>query len=70
MPSEFVSRLVDSFYGGSGADPAGEAREFTATEERLLARLTDSLVAALAEAWRDVAPVEPHLARPRDQRRC
>jgi flagellar motor switch protein FliM len=61
VPSEFVSRLVDSFYGGTGADPAGEAREFTATEERLLARLTDSLVDALAEAWREVAAVEPTL---------
>lgn len=58
---EFVSRLVDSFYGGSGTAAPVKAKEFTATEERLLARLTDSLINALAEVWAEVLPVQPRL---------
>ncbi|HEY0327197.1 MAG TPA: FliM/FliN family flagellar motor switch protein [Allosphingosinicella sp.] len=61
VPSEFVSRLVDAYYGGTGADHDLEAREFTATEERLLARLSENLVGLVAEAWREVAPIEPAL---------
>ena len=61
VPAEFISRLVDAYYGGTGADPTTEAREFTATEERLLGRLAEKLVGAVAEAWHEVAPIEPAL---------
>lgn len=61
VPAPFVSRLVDAYYGGSGAEAAGGASEFTATEERLLGRLADALVGAFAETWREIAPIEPHL---------
>ncbi|MFC7499877.1 flagellar motor switch protein FliM [Enterovirga sp. GCM10030262] len=57
----FVSRLVDIFYGGSGAQAPGKAKEFTATEDRLLARLTEALVATLAEVWAEILPVKPRL---------
>lgn len=58
---EFVSRLVDAFYGGSGAQAPRPAREFTATEESLLGRLSEALIGALAEAWSEIIPVRPQL---------
>jgi flagellar motor switch protein FliM len=58
---EFVSRLVDAFYGGSGAQSPRRAREFTPTEESLLARLSEALVGALAETWAEIVPVRPQL---------
>jgi flagellar motor switch protein FliM len=58
---EFVSRLVDAFYGGSGTQSPRRAREFTATEESLLGRLTEALIGALAEAWSEIVPVRPQL---------
>ncbi|MGN6124025.1 MAG: flagellar motor switch protein FliM [Sphingomonas oligoaromativorans] len=61
---EYVSRLVDSFYGGTGAVGAVVARkrEFTAAEERLLARLTDAITGAVVESWSEIVPLEPMLA--------
>ncbi len=59
---DYVSRLVDAFYGGTGAVTAGpRRREFTAAEERLLARLTEGVVAAVVEMWAEIAPLEPSL---------
>jgi len=58
---EFVSRLVDAFYGGSGAQPPRRAREFTPTEESLLGRLCEALIGALAETWSEMVPVRPQL---------
>jgi flagellar motor switch protein FliM len=58
---EFVSRLVDAYYGGTGAPPTRRAREFTATEENLAARLADTLAAALGQVWSEVLPVQPLL---------
>ena len=61
VPPELVSRLVDAFYGGTGAPPLSQAKEFTRTEESLFGRFSDALVAALAETWREVSPIEPQL---------
>jgi flagellar motor switch protein FliM len=58
---DFVSRLVDASYGGSGAQAPRRAREFTATEESLLGRLSEALIGALAEAWAEIVPVRPQL---------
>lgn len=58
---EFVGRLVDSFYGGTGSKAATRRKEFTATEERLLARLCDGVVGTLADVWSEVLPVKPKL---------
>jgi flagellar motor switch protein FliM len=58
---EFVSRLVDAFYGGTGAAPSRRAREFTPTEETLLARLSDAIVGVLAEVWTEIVPIRPQL---------
>lgn len=59
---EFVARLVDSYYGGSGLAIRQGAREFTATEERVLARLTDAVMEHVAAIWADIAPVRPQLS--------
>lgn len=57
---DFVSRLVDAFYGGSGV-ASRRVKEFTATEEGLLGRLAEALMTALAETWAEVLPVKPML---------
>jgi flagellar motor switch protein FliM len=59
---DFVTQLVDSYYGGSGKPGRARAREFTPTEDRLLVKLTDAIAAAIREAWSDVAALEPVLA--------
>lgn len=53
-----IGSLVDSFYGGTGAPLARRSKEFTGTEERLLARFTDGIIATLTKVWTDVIPVE------------
>lgn len=58
---DFVGRLVDAFYGGSGAPAPRRAREFTPTEESLLGRLGEALIGALAEGWSEIMPVRPQL---------
>ena len=62
MDAELVSLLVDRFYGGTGGR-AGHAavHEFTPTETRLIQRLTDQIVKALAECWAEIAALEPAL---------
>jgi flagellar motor switch protein FliM len=55
---EFVSWLVDAFYGGTGAAVAKKSAEFTPTEERLVVRLADALTNALGEVWSEVMPVQ------------
>ena len=61
---DYVSRLVDAFYGGTGAATAtaNRKREFTAAEERLLSRLTDAITGAVVEMWQEIVPLEPSLA--------
>jgi flagellar motor switch protein FliM len=61
LPPQFVSRLVDCFYGGSGDGAPSESCEFTATEDSLLKRLTDSILADLATVWSEVIPARPQL---------
>ncbi|WP_129794311.1 flagellar motor switch protein FliM [Sphingosinicella sp. CPCC 101087] len=61
LQPEFVRRLVDCFYGGAGDSPATPSREFTPTEESLLGRLADSVLADLATVWSEVMPARPQL---------
>jgi flagellar motor switch protein FliM len=58
---EFISWLVDAFYGGNGAVQPKKAAEFTPTEERLLVRVVEALSTALSEVWSDVMPVSLQL---------
>ena len=68
---EFVSRLVDAFYGGSGAQAPRRAREFTPTEESLLAACREALIGALdrglvrwSRSGRNCARARPMSASP------
>jgi flagellar motor switch protein FliM len=62
LEPSFIASLVDAFYGGSGAVTPHKTAEFTASEERLLTRLTDEIVKILVELWADVMPISPALA--------
>ncbi|MCI4591580.1 flagellar motor switch protein FliM [Sphingobium sp. BYY-5] len=61
MDATMISTLVDCFYGGIGNRPLPARAEFTPTEDRLIARLCDSLIARLVETWDDVLPLDPGL---------
>ena len=61
IEADFISRLVDTFYGGSGVVSLKRAKEFTATEESMLGRLAEALIAALAETWAEIIPAKPAL---------
>lgn len=62
MDAGMVSALVDRFYGGSGSRPGPARREFTPTEERLVARLSASFMDGMKEAWADTLALDPVLA--------
>jgi len=61
LDADLVSLLVDRFYGGHGPRIVAARREFTPTEVRLIARLSDQIVTALAECWAEIAQIEPVL---------
>lgn len=59
----FVANLVNSFYGGGGAGTSiPKTGEFTASEERLLSRLSEGIIEILVELWAEVVPLAPTLA--------
>lgn len=61
MDAAMISTLVDCFYGGIGNRPLPPRGEFTPTEDRLIARLSESILARLVETWADILPLEPAL---------
>jgi len=61
LDAAMVSTLVDCFYGGVGNRPLPQRIEFTPTEDRLIARLSESIMAKLSEAWADILPLDPNL---------
>lgn len=61
IEAEFITSLVDAFYGGRGQPPSSKRTEFTVSEERMLIRLTEMLIEQLSEAWTDVMRLEPVL---------
>jgi flagellar motor switch protein FliM len=56
-----VSQLVDRFYGGRGAGVQSGSVEFTPTEARFIARVSNQIMMALADSWADIAKLEPVL---------
>jgi flagellar motor switch protein FliM len=62
IEAEFITSLVDAFYGGRGTVHSHKKNEFTPSEERLLAKLTDMMTRAMGEAWGDILKLEPMLA--------
>jgi flagellar motor switch protein FliM len=61
MDAAMVSTLVDCFYGGIGNRALAPRGEFTPTEDRLIARISESFMARLVECWSDMLSVEPGL---------
>ena len=62
LDADFISSMVDAFYGGRGQVAAHKRTEFTASEDRMIARLTEMLIGQLTDAWLGVMPIEPVLA--------
>lgn len=62
LEPHFITSMVDAFYGGSGTSHHHKASEFTASEERLLGRLTQGMIDILVELWSEVTPLAPVLA--------
>lgn len=61
MDAAMISTLVDCFYGGIGNRPLPARGEFTPTEDRLIVRLADAIMARMVECWADILPLEPAL---------
>lgn len=62
LDPDFIASMVDSFYGGRGTVPSHKRTEFTASEDRMIVRLTELLIGQLKDSWADVIPIEPVLA--------
>ena len=61
MDATMISTLVDCFYGGLGNRPLPARGEFTPTEDRLISRISDALIARMVESWSDILPLEAGL---------
>lgn len=57
-----ISSMVERFYGGSGMRPVAERTEFTRSEDRIRAKLSDDIMKSLIAAWADLLPMEMSLA--------
>ena len=58
---ELIGRFVDAYYGGPGIHGERVLKEFSPTEERLLARLSEAVIETMTEVWTEVMPVEAQL---------
>ena len=61
LDAAMISTLVDCFYGGIGNRPLPARGEFTPTEDRLISRISEALIARLVECWSDVLPLDAGL---------
>jgi flagellar motor switch protein FliM len=61
LEADFITSLVDTFYGGRGLVPTVKRIEFTSSEDRMLTRLTEMLITQLKDAWAEVMKLEPVL---------
>ncbi|CAD7336992.1 flagellar motor switch protein FliM [Sphingomonadales bacterium 56] len=58
MDAAMISTLVDCFYGGLGNRPLPARGEFTPTEDRLISRISEGVIARLSEGWTHILPLE------------
>ena len=58
MPSRLISILVQSYFGGKGDAQATRQNEFTPTEERIIQIITDGILRALEDSWKEIFPCE------------
>ncbi|MBK5264899.1 MAG: FliM/FliN family flagellar motor switch protein [Alphaproteobacteria bacterium] len=61
IDADMVSALVDCVYGGTGARMPFKRKEFTPTEDRILAKFTNSLIEKLVESWAETHAVDATL---------
>jgi flagellar motor switch protein FliM len=61
LDAAMISTLVDCFYGGIGNRPLPSRGEFTPTEDRLIVRLSDAIMARMGDCWREILTLEPNL---------
>ncbi len=61
LDAGMISAMVERFYGGSGTRPAAERKEFTRSEDRIRAKLSDEAMKAVIAAWADLLPMEMSL---------
>ncbi len=56
--AKLVHRLVDRFFGGVGEISSFESSEFTRTEDKVVGRITELLLADFEHAWGDILNVQ------------
>jgi flagellar motor switch protein FliM len=61
IPPALIIQMVDLFYGGTGETSSARG-EFTAAENRYIARFGEQCLPLLAAAWAEVATLNPALA--------
>lgn len=57
LDAKLIHRIVDRFFGGSGVVAAYEGSEFSQTEQRVIDRIMNLLLANLEAAWQDAFPI-------------
>ncbi|MGK2910468.1 MAG: flagellar motor switch protein FliM [Sphingobium sp.] len=62
LDAGMISTLVDCFYGGVSNRSTPIRAEFTPTEDRLIARLSQAITDELKACWDDVLPLDVTLA--------
>lgn len=68
LEADLVYVLADLFLGGDGElPPEGHSREFSATERRVLRLVVEAVLAAHAEAWSLIAPMEAEYVTAEDR---
>ena len=58
MDANFVFRMVDNFFGGTGREVKIESREFTPTEQRVVQMVLTQAYSDLVDAWKKIYKVE------------
>ena len=63
LEAPMISAVVERFYGGGNArkKDAEERGEFTRSEERVLAKLSDDIMEALIKSWAELLPMDQTL---------
>lgn len=62
MNAAMIGAFVDRFYGGTGERPHAARAEFTATEDKLIARLAEAVMTNLVHCWAETMHLEMSFA--------
>ncbi|MGY9060229.1 MAG: flagellar motor switch protein FliM, partial [Candidatus Puniceispirillales bacterium] len=57
LEPSFISVLTNCYYGGKLANFPTTKAEFTATEDRIIERVSDGIAQCLQNAWKDLMPI-------------